>query len=109
VVAVGRGAVAASPQIVQPALRVRTDEPDVVQGIRVRVDRPGGDPTFPDDDGSPQRRLALTVTAIATEAIEPEASTDHSTVGWTADIDDSGPHGRGTGHGHDHGHGTRSR
>lgn len=118
-----RGGLPGSPQIVRLELRGKTEEPIVVNAIRVNVVRStapirgwyvaqpgcGAEPVRLVDvdlDASPpsvryvdekfreRKRLAFSVTRTDVELIELHASTERATVEWRAEVLFSGPDGQ---------------
>jgi hypothetical protein len=120
----GHGGVPGSPGIVRLQLRAATDEPVIVNAIRVNVvdrtdpvqgwfvanpgcgaepvrianvDLDASPPTVQyEGSGPPSRQLTLSVTRTDVELVELHASTRKATVDWTAEVFYSGPDGDGS-------------
>jgi len=114
--------VAGSPEIVRLELRAKSDEPVILEAIRVNViktasrvsgwfvakpacgvqpvrvvdvDLDASPPAigYVDPSGRPSRTLALRIGRTEPEVLELQASTVKSTVDWTAELLFSGPDG----------------
>jgi hypothetical protein len=118
------GAVAGSPEIVRLQLRARGSEPVTIDDVKIRVAKReppvdgwyvlsagcGGlevrtaaidlDTPTPKvdffDAGTPEKQLTLFVTNTNIEVLQLQASTESSTVDWSAEVFYSGPEGDGS-------------